>query len=793
MSANPLDALTDPATSFPPRDSSLRRPHPSPAAHSFPRLDSPAEPSTPIRPRASTLQVDRGPLTLSPVESASVSSFDRGDAAEGLAGKWGEATSKGETPSPISRSPSYSGVEVTDELPIELISLSDRFIDSLSAKVHPSPPSVDKLSELFQDFYVLAASHIATHISALSSRQHRDSSPSPRVLSRSSSATTVGGRTVSGGSRSKAPSGSEQQLLTTTEIDDRRKARRLLEKKRLLLEEAVERRVCEAVYERIWRHRSTHDEEMDEKLRSRTAALGVVGIGLDELGIQLLAHHADGTPVQETDVRHWLSEAREQLMRMNDERCPLGKLLHLKAAHKGIVDTLSRVHPTSSSADEILPTMIYTLITTPSEGINVISNLYFIQRFRAESKMDGEAAYCLTNLEAAITFLENVDLPSLRASEKLSGPPKSVSNPSTPEPADDDLLAAKGAKSAPRHPPGAPIAMIGVQAGPETLTKPPAPSVTLSRPSTATSHQRRLSELLQPHTHAIGAASDAVINTADQGFKTIGSTLENSYNLLFGRLKERQLSGTGIDDEGKVVVPKTLDDARKLVDVIPATEDDGTASVTSSNAAEQKDGQGADASVKGHDRALSLIGGLGMARERSSDSTRSSGSGRRTNMMEEMTGVKEIDLTTPRVSVTSHPASSPAVSALNPAVESMRHLGNSLNPLNRLPSINVMRTFGRSTPTAATPPTATLGTHKEVEGINGDAATDSVMGGVAGLTTAFPDLAASLPPKEGAKVAPPIRKFMEIDNPGELKISEVLELLRDYRRLAGALRTLGAV
>jgi len=32
---------------------------------------------------------------------------------------------------------------------------------------------------------------------------------------------------------------------------------------------------------------------------------------------------------------------------------------------------------------------------------------------------------------------------------------------------------------------------------------------------------------------------------------------------------------------------------------------------------------------------------------------------------------------------------------------------------------------------------------------------------------------------------------MELQNPGDLKISEVMELLRDYRRLAGALKDLG--
>jgi hypothetical protein len=57
---------------------------------------------------------------------------------------------------------------------------------------------------------------------------------------------------------------------------------------------------------------------------------------------------------------------------------------------------------------------------------------------------------------------------------------------------------------------------------------------------------------------------------------------------------------------------------------------------------------------------------------------------------------------------------------------------------------------------------------------------------------AFPDLVDSLPPKQKIKIDPPIRRFLDIDNPGDLKISEVLQLLRDYRRLAGVLRDMEA-
>lgn len=45
-----------------------------------------------------------------------------------------------------------------------------------------------------------------------------------------------------------------------------------------------------------------------------------------------------------------------------------------------------------------------------------------------------------------------------------------------------------------------------------------------------------------------------------------------------------------------------------------------------------------------------------------------------------------------------------------------------------------------------------------------------------------------MPPKETPKIKPPNKRFMELQNPGDLKLGEVLELLRDYRRLANALK-----
>ncbi|KAJ3487824.1 hypothetical protein NLG97_g6321 [Lecanicillium saksenae] len=264
-----------------------------------------------------------------------------------------------------------------DELPIELVTLTDSFIESLSAKVHSTPPNIDKLSQLFQDFYTLASSHIQTHISALATRQRRGPSPSPSSSSISSAANRFRSRTTSlksNSSKSKQLE-VEQQMITSDELADRKKARKALEVKKGLIEEAVERRLCEAIYNRIYRHRSTQDEAQDDKLRSKTAALALVNIGLTDLGIDLGQDDdknneggEEGEPpkYRDEEIRESLEPARQELIAMSDSHYPLGKINHLKAVHKSIVDTLSHFQP-NASADEIMPMLIYTLITT-SDG-----------------------------------------------------------------------------------------------------------------------------------------------------------------------------------------------------------------------------------------------------------------------------------------------------------------------------------------------------------------------------------------------------------------------------------------
>ncbi|OCK86304.1 hypothetical protein K432DRAFT_341383 [Lepidopterella palustris CBS 459.81] len=652
-----------------------------------------------------------------------------------------------------------------EELPIEIRSLTERFLESLSAKVHPTPLSIDALSELFQDFYNRAASHISTHIAILSSRISRESSAPPASSKGASSKTSSKPGPTSSHKGNDAPSG-EQQMLTATEIHDRKKARRLLELKRIALEEAVERAVCEKVYDRIWRHRSTDDEERDQKLRSRTAALSLVGIGLKELLVSTEDVTEDvrqTTAEKEDEIREWLSEARTNLQKMDDERYPLGKLQHLTAAHKSIVETLSKIFPASSSADEILPTLIYTLITSLPETINVITNLNFIQRFRGSSRVDGEAAYCLVNLEAAISFLETVDLSSLRADEVQGGPEKMYSRPTTPR---AEITPMKLGLSPTPNSVAPNVSPVSATSHDISTAKTPASSTNRS--------QRRLSNLIQTQTNRIEAASDAVresiLDSADQALDSINSTLENSFRFLFGRLKEQHGSNPGHPEP---VLPKTLEDARKLVSTPHPMEDDN-ASVSATS--EQADDMTDDVASKQdpNSKMTDLFGGRRPIRDRSVDSTKSGGSnsGKRVAFTEsKATGHAKPE---PISSIT------PPVPVGNAAVESMRNLGNTLNPLNRFANIGMIPRFGRTSATS-TPPTVLAGTEKSKQ-LSSPATAPPPSEDIAKEARAIAALDAL------RKTTPPLKRFLDAKDAKEIKLGEVEELLKDYQRLAGAMK-----
>ncbi|CDS00412.1 related to Phosphopantothenoylcysteine decarboxylase [Sporisorium scitamineum] len=210
--------------------------------------------------------------------------------------------------------------------------------------------------------------------------------------------------------------------------------------------ETVESVLCEEVYDRIFCPASSRDCYHDDALASRIAALNVLGLSLRHLGLDVPSERlqGDGQEVEQSNalldgLDRIVRQCGAELQRLESASCrsPQAKLEVLVRAHKIAVegaaelpsikmrdddadadDQANEATPAtakragdSTSADLILPILIYSIVS--SNPSRLASNLLYIERFRAESLVQGETSYCLVNVQAAVAFLENVDVKDL--------------------------------------------------------------------------------------------------------------------------------------------------------------------------------------------------------------------------------------------------------------------------------------------------------------------------------------------------------------------------------------------
>lgn len=274
---------------------------------------------------------------------------------------------------------------------------------------------------------------------------------------------------------------------------------------------------------------------------------------------------------------------------------------------------------------------------------------------------------------------------------------------------------------------------------------------------------------MQAQAERIEAGRDELMNSADQAFDAINSTLENSFKFLFGRMKEQ---GAGTQDS-PVVMPRTLEDARKLVSSPPLVPMDShpnfAESLSSSPTQDPLTAPRADNTM------LNLVGGR--LRERSVDSSRSTGSGKRVLFAEKQNGTAAL--------------SNNAISSSLPtqsAVESMGNLIGSINPLSRFGGFGK---FGRSasasgSSTPSTPAASSAMAEKTKQlGYIPEAEKSPVQNN---NVQPEADLDAMEALAQLRKAAQPKQKFVDAKSAQELRIGDVEELLKEYQRLAALIK-----
>ncbi|CAN8258733.1 unnamed protein product [Cochlearia groenlandica] len=114
----------------------------------------------------------------------------------------------------------------------------------------------------------------------------------------------------------------------------------------------------------------------------------------------------------------WLL-AQKELQKINMYKAPRDKLVCILNCCKVINNLLLNASIASNEnapgADEFLPVLIY--VTIKANPPQLHSNLLYIQRYRRESKLVGEAAYFFTNILSAESFISNIDAKSLSMDE----------------------------------------------------------------------------------------------------------------------------------------------------------------------------------------------------------------------------------------------------------------------------------------------------------------------------------------------------------------------------------------
>ena len=207
-----------------------------------------------------------------------------------------------------------------------------------------------------------------------------------------------------------------------------------------------------------------------------------------------------------------------------------------------------------------------------------------------------------------------------------------------------------------------------------------------------------------------------------------------------------------------------MDDARRLVEPPKEEEEEEESSFPPVVPPATQNDEQIGKENGSSDNLLNAIVGRKQSRDRSVDSAQSSGSGKRVAFaVKANSSFNKAGSPTSVSTVANEP-----LQTGNSAVGSMRSLGSTLNPLKGFGGMTVMRGFGRNTSSSIVTPTLTTA-------------------GQAPLQKDMTDTRIST-----IKILPPVQRYMDAASAEDLKLGEVAGLLKDYKRLACALKDIGA-
>ncbi|SCU88080.1 LAFA_0E10616g1_1 [Lachancea sp. 'fantastica'] len=314
------------------------------------------------------------------------------------------------------------------EVPLELARLEDNFVDGLKQPKYLKPLSVMQLSGLFQSFYTkfdkAAFQYLTRAPEALSnngflSARETLSSGISGIFNRSRSSSDTA-RKRSSSLFSTDSTGGVQPLLTPEEINKHLRTTELNNRKVEKLLELCEHDVFQKILEMGTSVPSTSSLKPDKPLRNLKATNLFKNspefMEFDRMMWEKMLLLSNMAKCGKLNLMEFLSVPKgpldedklaEHLDRMvYGPLAPYEKLLNVIELHDEMSSSLNHM-----SNDDFLSTLIYLLIQFPVKHMFI--NLQFIKLFRYNKKLVEKDLYALTNLDAALTFLQSLTISSL--------------------------------------------------------------------------------------------------------------------------------------------------------------------------------------------------------------------------------------------------------------------------------------------------------------------------------------------------------------------------------------------
>lgn len=257
--------------------------------------------------------------------------------------------------------------ELPQELPQELDELIDHFLKDLKTPKYKTPLTPEQLSYTFQRFY--ETFHQKADLFVKGSVYYKKRKQ--RI-----------------------------EMQTSGEIEEEKRLNKRIEVKIRRYNEIAEEKICVELFERLF-NRFAKDVKTNnytkEKMRIIQKIKGInYGILLDIKDIEL-----------ESPITREISHKFHEL---NNYKTPCSKLKVLVSIHSSINQFIkTQINSEFVDGDYFLPLLIYVILTT-EDHIDFYSNFIYIKRFRQDAFLVEEPLYCLTNFEAALTFIQHLEL-----------------------------------------------------------------------------------------------------------------------------------------------------------------------------------------------------------------------------------------------------------------------------------------------------------------------------------------------------------------------------------------------